>query len=104
MFADCTADLNLIIFAVYLWTVRTREKLACQLTGLSKPTIIMVYGFPRVMCRRYFKHKPIKLSGQGVVCQADESTFTHKPMHHQVEDQKPGDGYVHWVITTYKKV
>jgi hypothetical protein len=65
MFEDCRADLNLVICAVYLCAVVTWEKLACQLTGLSRHTIIMVYGFLRVMCRRYFENNLIKLAGGG---------------------------------------
>jgi hypothetical protein len=84
MFEDCTANLNLEIFAMCLWTVGTQEKLAIQLTGCSKLTIIMVYGFLRVMCWRYLKNNLINLGGEGVVCQVDESMFAYIP-HHQLE-------------------
>jgi hypothetical protein len=68
MFEDCTADIiNLVIFAKYLRTVGTQEKMACQLTGLSTPTIIMVYSFLKVMYRKYFENNPIKLGGEGAV-------------------------------------
>jgi hypothetical protein len=79
--------------------------LACQLTGLSKPTMIMVYNFLRVMCRRYFENDPMKLDGEGVLCQVDELMFTYKPKDYQVEHQKPKDGLftVYLFITVYKK-
>jgi hypothetical protein len=75
MFEDCRADLNLLAFAMYLCTVGSQEKMACQLTGLSKPTIIMVYGFRKVMCKRYFKTNLITMGGE-VVCKVDGSMFT----------------------------
>jgi hypothetical protein len=59
MFEDCRADLNLIIFAMYLWIVGTRKKLAYQLTWLSNPPIIMVCSFLTVMCERYFENDQV---------------------------------------------
>jgi hypothetical protein len=64
MFEDCTADLNLVIFNMDLWTAGTQKNLACQLTGLSTPTKITVYNFLRVTCRRYLKNNPQKLGGR----------------------------------------
>lgn len=75
MFEDCRGVRNFVIFAVYLWTVGTREKLVFQLTGLSKPTMMMVHSFPRVMCRLYFENNPVQLGGEGVVCQVDGRMF-----------------------------
>jgi hypothetical protein len=94
MFEDCEAYLTLVTFAMYLWTAGTRQKLTCQLTRLSKPIIIMVYSFLRVKCRQYFKNNLIKLGGNSGACQVDDSMFTHKPKHHQVQQWKQRDGYV----------
>jgi hypothetical protein len=95
MFENCAADLNLVIFGMYLWTVGTQEKLACHLTRLPKPTIIMVYGLLRVMCRRYFENNLIKLGGEGVVA--------YKTKHHHLQHWKPRNEYVHCLFTTVHK-
>jgi hypothetical protein len=103
MFEDCRADLNLINCAKYLWTAGTQKKLTSQLTGLSKPTIITVYSFLTVMWKRYFQNNLIKLGGEGSICQLDQSMFPNKPKHHQVEHQKPRDGFVRCLFTTVHK-
>jgi hypothetical protein len=82
-FDDVRCDIRRILFAIYLWSEETQEKQACQLTGLSRPTIITIYAFLRNICKKYFEANPIILGGEGIICQVDESLFTYKPKYHR---------------------
>jgi hypothetical protein len=81
IFDDVRCDLRSIVFVMYLWSRETPIKRAYEDTGLSRPTISLIYGFMRDICKRYFD--PIKLGGEGIICQVDESLFSYKPKYHR---------------------
>lgn len=37
----------------------------------------------RDSCRKYFLINPVRLGGDGIICQIDESLFRHKPKYHR---------------------
>jgi hypothetical protein len=78
-FDDVRSDLRLIVFSIYLWSIEIQENKACEFTGLSKSTMIMIYAFLRNICRKYLDNNPMMLGGEGIVCQVDESVFSYKP-------------------------
>lgn len=45
---------------------------------ISKPTIIKFYEKLRSLCEKYNNDNPILLGGEGIICQVDESLFSHK--------------------------
>ena len=46
---------------------------------ISEKTAIQIYQFFRDVCSTKLLQSPIVLGGPGVVVQADESLFNHKP-------------------------
>jgi ISXO2-like transposase domain len=82
-FYNVKSDLRRIVFAIYLWSTEIQENKACEFTGLSKPTVIMIYAFLRDICKKYLENNPIMLGGEGIVCQVDESLFSYKPKYHR---------------------
>jgi hypothetical protein len=84
-FEDVRSDLRLIVFSIYLWSMETPECKACELTGLKRPTMVFIYAFLRGICKKHFEANPIRLGGNGVVCQVDESLFCYKPKYHRGE-------------------
>ena len=82
-FNDLHSSLKDIILGVYRWSTEASEKMACAETGLSRPTMVMIYRTLRDICRKYFVDNPIRLGGSGVVCQVDESLFAYKPKYHR---------------------
>jgi hypothetical protein len=76
-------DLKGFVFSVYLWSIETPERRVCEMTGFSKPTVILIYALLRVVCRKHFEHNPVKLGGEGIICQVDESLFTYEPKYHR---------------------
>jgi hypothetical protein len=82
-FEGIRSDLRRIIHSIYLWSIEVPLKQACILTGITKPTMVLLYRSLRTFCTRYFKENPVKLGGSGIVCQVDESLFCFKPKHHR---------------------
>jgi transposase-like protein len=69
------ADLRKFIHAIYLWSLGINEKEVITITGLSRPTMVIIFGYLRIICGRYFEANPIRLGGRGAICQVDESLF-----------------------------
>jgi hypothetical protein len=94
-FDDVRCDIRRILFGIYLWSEETSEKQALQFTGLSRPTIIIIYSFLR---NKYFTANPIKLGGEGIICQVDESLFAYKPKYHRGRAPKREKTRERWVF------
>lgn len=59
----------------------TQENILGEVT-VSKVTLIKFIARLRDRCELYFIVNPMRLGGDGIVCQVDESLFRHKPKYH----------------------
>ena len=50
-------------------------------TGVNKKVLIDFYDDLRILCQKYFEEHPIRLGGDGIIVQADESMFRYKPKY-----------------------
>lgn len=82
-FEGSRLELQMIIFTIYLWSENYMISSTVRLTGLSRNTVIIIYDFLRSICTQYFENYPIKLGGPQIICQIDESLFTHKQKYHR---------------------
>jgi transposase-like protein len=82
-FEGVKSDLRKILHSIYLWSIETSLKQACILTGLAPSTMVPLYRSLRNFCKKHFEENPIRLGGPGIICQVDESLFSHKPKQHR---------------------
>jgi transposase-like protein len=81
--SNTLCELRRIIHAIYLWCEEIPQTKVILQTGLSKQTVIIIYNFLRLVCKRYFELYPPRFGGNSVVCQIDESLFSHKPKYNR---------------------
>ena len=67
------------LMLIYWWARQYPVKDAAQEAEVDKNTGCDVYRWLREVCSTTLLSTPIVLGGPGVVCQIDESLFTHKP-------------------------
>lgn len=72
------ADLKKIVHAFYLWAKDMPERKIVEMAGLSRSFVVQFMRDLRLACQSYFERNPIKLGGEGIICQADESCFSAK--------------------------
>jgi hypothetical protein len=77
-------DLDLVsIFQVsYFWFSNQAINQIAHDFSLSKASILKINEFLRERCRQYFLANPIRLGGNGTICQIDESMFRYKQKYH----------------------
>ena len=73
------------IVLMYWWARQYPVSDAAEGAEVDKKTAIQIYQYCRDICSwRLLNHdSPLMLGGPGVVLQIDESSFGHKPKHHQ---------------------
>lgn len=82
-FEGFKVSLNKCLYIMYKWSNDELQSSINTDTGICKPTIKNFYAKMRSMCKNYFIINPIKLGGNGIICQIDESLFRHKPKNHR---------------------
>ncbi len=82
-FSKSNLKLQTWLHAMYLWCERTSVTHAYRQLNISEKTVIDIYSFFREICSNHFVRNPVKLGGNGVIVQIDESCFSHKPKHHR---------------------
>lgn len=79
-FKSSLANLCTIIFC---WFLEKSPKDICTDFGINKNLITRVFAKLRKIVSSYLDEDPIKLGGPGVICQIDESLFSHKVKAHR---------------------
>lgn len=51
--------------------------------SISQPTLIKIYKLIRNEIKKFFSLNPVRLGGENIICQVDESLFCHKPKYHR---------------------
>jgi hypothetical protein len=83
IFENSRIELKRLIHALYLWSQEVDQKVVIDTTGISKTSAILLFKTLRDICRNYLIKNPIQLGGPGIICQIDESCFSHRPKHHR---------------------
>ena len=78
-FAKSKMTLQEWLILIYWWARQYPAKDAAQEAEVDKNTSCDVYRWLREVCSTALLSVPVVLGGPGVVCQIDESLFTHKP-------------------------
>lgn len=81
-FFNFNISLKKIIFIYNSWLSELPYSYIRQETRSCQNTIIKIIKALRQKCHNYFLQNPIKLGGQGVICQIDESMFKYKQKYH----------------------
>lgn len=79
---EFTVPLNLFLEIVWLWFINNTHNQIKASTGVSVACLSKVLGFLRQRCGRYNAANPLKLGGEDIVVQIDESLFRHKQKYH----------------------
>src|SRR6187402_1751375 len=98
-FENFRSDLRKILHTISFWCKGTSVEEACSETGLSKPIVCTIYKLLRCICRLYFDDNPVRLGGDGVICEVDESMFVYKPKHHRGR-APPRERWVFGIVDT----
>ena len=74
------ADFFCVIFC---WSQEKSISCVSADFGLSKKVVIRIYDKIRKIISEYVSSEPIRLGGPGIICQIDESLFSHKVKAHR---------------------
>ena len=78
IFEKFKVSLKIILHVLYLWSLITQIKIVCQSINCTRQFVAKNFQCLRKECGNYFMKYPLKLGGQNIVCQIDESLFSHK--------------------------
>ena len=76
-------DLQMGVYAMYLWCINTSHKNIGVLTRLGHDKVTDMCRSFRNACVEFFIRNPIFLGGPGIIYQIDESLFVHKQKYHR---------------------
>ena len=68
---------------LWLWSIEAPIEYAVMTTEIGDKTVGLAYKLCRSVCSQYLAIHPVQLGGPGVVCQIDESCFSHRPKYHR---------------------
>lgn len=72
-----------IFSVIFCWTQEKPVKVVAEDFGLNKSTVIAIYSRLRDIIGEYCDSITPSLGGPGIVCQVDESLFSHKVKAHR---------------------
>ena len=92
---------------LYRWSKNEQIVNVMKDLNISKPTLVKIFKKMRYQCCKYMSENVPKLGGRNVICQVDESLFSHKQKYHRGRSSeeiwvfgivdtsfKPAKGYV----------
>lgn len=89
-FSDFKASLRDLCTIIYCWLLEKSSKDISKDFAINKNLITRVFHKLRKIIGIYLDADPIRLGGPGVICQIDESLFSHKVKAHRGRaPQKP---------------
>lgn len=71
-------SLKKIVQLFQLWAENLSEKKIVDLTGVSRSFVVEFMKYLRLACQYHMKRNPVRLGGEGIICQVDESCFSAK--------------------------
>lgn len=81
-FARFKISLKNCLFLIWKWANDDSQESSLREVNVSRSVILKFYSELRKLCGVYFRHNPVFLGGEGIICQIDESLFRHKPKYH----------------------
>jgi len=82
-FENYKLSLSEVFCAIYYWSVEKSISDVISDLGISLPTAVRIYSQVRERVANYIDSAPAQLGGPGIVCQIDESCFSHKIKAHR---------------------
>lgn len=75
--------LDKVLLLLFCWFENLLVKNTVSFSGCSRHTVIKFYDMIRTKICLFMNNNQLKLGGEGVVVQIDESMFRHKPKYHR---------------------
>jgi len=82
-FENTKLSLSELFCLMYYWAVEKSVSQAVEDLGISLRTVTKVYERIRAKVGEYIDSVPLQLGGPGIICQIDESCFSHKVKAHR---------------------
>lgn len=82
IFSDLKISFHFIIQILWRWNLETTNEHIMDEIPVSSDTLIKFFKKLRNCCRLFNLNNPLRLGGEGIICQLDESLFRHKPKYH----------------------
>lgn len=82
-FHNLTIDLRSCISIIWKWGLNCTQEHVLNEVAVAPSSVKKIYAKLRACCKKYFERNPVRLGGDGVICQIDESLFRHKPKNHR---------------------
>lgn len=72
-----------IFCTIFCWAQEKPLSTVTEDFGMPKKTVLKVFEYLRGVISDYVAREPVRLGGPGVICQIDESLFSHKVKAHR---------------------
>lgn len=82
-FANYKISLKHCLTLMWKWAGELTTEEILREVNVSNQVAIKFFKDLRALCKTYFERNPVRLGGDSIVCQVDESLFRHKPKYHR---------------------
>ena len=82
-FSQFSLSLAVILEVCYRWICDFKQTQILDQVAISKKSLVKLISKLRNQCSEFLHRTPVKLGGDGVIVQIDESLMRHKPKYHR---------------------
>ena len=82
IFESFRFNLRIGIILLWKWLGTSTQEEILREVDVDAQVLSNFFSLIRKTCAIYFTRNPVRLGGEGVICQIDESLFRHKPKNH----------------------